>query len=388
MRPWSATRPRVREFVERDLGPEGLACPWCQPRGQSAVRVRAALPPPPRRAFPGPGSRRPPPDGLVTRTPRPARGGPLRGEPPATKGYPPPCTPSCRRFERAGTEQGSITGLYTVLVEGDDVNEPIADAARSILDGHLWLSRRLANRGQYPAIDPLESVSRVMTDVVSDAHRKAAQEARGLLAIYQEHEDLINLGAYVKGANPRLDRAVALIESFRAYLKQDMRERSTLAEAVKSRAFECAGEPAPRQPSMKASTSRWRLPTLRAAGARRPSAPCRRPCPQGPQILELAGLTGSIAPRSTADPPRQGPFPWSSHGPTDCSALVRGSRPAAGAGYPTRSRGRRRALREALPPREGLDRRRESRRKAGQPSSARSRPPRTAGLSRLPEGGA
>ena len=195
------------------------------------------------------------------------------------------------------------------------MNEPIADAARSILDGHLWLSRRLANRGQYPAIDPLESVSRVMTDVVSDAHRKAAQEARGLLAIYQEHEDLINLGAYVKGANPRLDRAVALIESFRAYLKQDMRERSTLAEAVRSRTFERAGEPAPRQTSVKASISRWRLPTLRAAGARRPGAPRRGPWAPGPQILELASLTGSVAPRRTADPPRQGSVPRLSHGP-------------------------------------------------------------------------
>ena len=229
----------VREFVERDLGPEGLArsVVVVATGDQSPVmRVRAALAATAiAEHFRDQGR-----DVLlmmdsVTRIAYAQREvGLSAGEPPATKGYPPSVHALLPKIlERAGTgEQGSITGLYTVLVEGDDVNEPIADAARSILDGHLWLSRRLANRGQYPSVDPLESVSRVMPDVTSEAHRKAAQEARSLLAVYQENEDLINLGAYVKGMNPRLDRAVALIEPFRAFLRQGMRERSTLAEAV------------------------------------------------------------------------------------------------------------------------------------------------------------
>jgi len=229
----------VREFVERDLGPEGLSrsIVVVATGDQSPVmRVRAALAATAiAEHFRDQGR-----DVLlmmdsVTRIAYAQREvGLSAGEPPATKGYPPSVHALLPKIlERAGTgEKGSITGLYTVLVEGDDVNEPIADAARSILDGHLWLSRRLANRGQYPSVDPLESVSRVMSDVTSEAHRKAALEARSLLAVYQENEDLLNLGATVKGANIRLDRAVALIEAFRTYLKQGMRERSTLAEAV------------------------------------------------------------------------------------------------------------------------------------------------------------
>ncbi len=230
----------VREFVERDLGPEGLArsVVVVATGEQSAVmRVRAALAATAiAEHFRDQGR-----DVLlmmdsVTRIAYAQREvGLSAGEPPATKGYPPSVHALLPKIlERAGTgEVGSITGLYTVLVEGNDVNEPIADAARSILDGHLWLSRRLANRGQYPAIDPLESISRVMPDVTSEAHRKATQEARSLLAVHQENEDLLNLGAIVKGANPRLDRAVALIETFRSFLRQGMRERSTLADAVR-----------------------------------------------------------------------------------------------------------------------------------------------------------
>jgi flagellum-specific ATP synthase len=150
------------------------------------------------------------------------------GEPPTTRGY----TPSVfamlpRLMERAGTaEAGSITALYTVLVEGDDMNEPIADAVRSILDGHIVLSRRIAARNQYPAVDVLESVSRVMDDVVSEDHRAAAQSVRRMLAAYQEAEDLINIGAYARGSNPDIDQAIAMIEEIRAYLRQSVDEES------------------------------------------------------------------------------------------------------------------------------------------------------------------
>lgn len=156
------------------------------------------------------------------------------GEPPTTKGY----TPSVfallpRLLERAGNaRKGSITGMYTVLVEGDDMNEPIADAARSILDGHIVLSRKLASAGHYPAVDVLESVSRVMPDVTTSEHRKAAAVVLDLLAAYREAEDLINIGAYVKGSSQKIDRAVAMIEPIRSFLKQGMDEVSMMEDAV------------------------------------------------------------------------------------------------------------------------------------------------------------
>ncbi len=156
------------------------------------------------------------------------------GEPPTTKGY----TPSVfallpRLLERAGNgKTGSITGLYTVLVEGDDMNEPIADAARSILDGHIVLSRKLASAGHYPAVDVLESVSRVMPDVTTPIHRKAAGYVLDLLATYREAEDLINIGAYVKGSNQKIDKSVAMIEPIRSFLRQGMDEGSNLEEAI------------------------------------------------------------------------------------------------------------------------------------------------------------
>ncbi len=156
------------------------------------------------------------------------------GEPPTTKGY----TPSVfallpRLMERAGTNAlGSITGLYTVLVDGDDMNEPIADAARSILDGHIVLSRRLAARGHYPAIDVLESVSRVMTEVVSPEHRAQARRLIEILATYREAEDLVNIGAYVKGSNPRIDDALLHIDEVTRFLRQDVDESALWAETV------------------------------------------------------------------------------------------------------------------------------------------------------------
>lgn len=157
------------------------------------------------------------------------------GEPPTTKGY----TPSVfailpKLLERAGnTDKGSITGFYTVLVDGDDMTEPIADAVRSILDGHIVLSRKLANRGQYPAIDILQSISRVMPDVVTQDHRKRAITFNEVLATYNEAEDLINIGAYVKGSNPQIDHALANIGVLRSFIKQDMKEKSIYNDTVK-----------------------------------------------------------------------------------------------------------------------------------------------------------
>ncbi len=156
------------------------------------------------------------------------------GEPPTTKGY----TPSVfsllpKLLERAGRgEKGSITGFYTVLVDGDDMTEPIADAVRSILDGHIVLSRKLANMGQYPAIDPLQSVSRVMPDIVDQDHRYRAMEFNEILATYKEAEDLINIGAYVKGSNPQIDHALSKITQLRQFLKQDMFEETIYSETL------------------------------------------------------------------------------------------------------------------------------------------------------------
>ena len=150
------------------------------------------------------------------------------GEPPATKGY----TPSVfsllpKLLERSGAmeDSGSITGLYTILVEGDDFNEPISDSARSILDGHISLTRDLANKNHYPAIDVLQSVSRVMIDIVSDEHKQMAGKIINILAVYKKAEDLINIGAYVQGSNADIDYAVTMIERVNAFLKQGMEEK-------------------------------------------------------------------------------------------------------------------------------------------------------------------
>jgi len=156
------------------------------------------------------------------------------GEPPATKGY----TPSVfsllpKLLERTGPVEGrgSITGLYTVLVEGDDFNEPIADAARSILDGHIALSRAIAAKNHYPAVDVLESVSRVMIDIVDGEQRKRANELLNIIATYRKAEDLINIGAYVAGSSPEIDHAIRMIERVNAYLRQDMNEKVGFEES-------------------------------------------------------------------------------------------------------------------------------------------------------------
>ena len=156
------------------------------------------------------------------------------GEPPTTRGY----TPSVfamlpKLLERAGTSsRGSITGLYTVLVEGDDMNEPVADAVRAILDGHIVLSRKLAAMGHYPAIDTLGSVSRVMTEVIAPEHRASAQEFKKLLATYTESEDLINIGAYEEGSNAEVDKAIEMIAPIREFLRQDIAQGSGFDETV------------------------------------------------------------------------------------------------------------------------------------------------------------
>lgn len=157
------------------------------------------------------------------------------GEPPTTRGYPPSMYAFLPKlFERAGTGQkGSITGIYTVLVEGDDLSEPVSDITRSILDGHIVLSRKLANANHYPAVDVLESISRLMIDVVSKEQRTSANKIRNILATYKDSEDLINIGAYSKGSNPKIDEAIGAIESINQFLMQDIYEKDNFEESVK-----------------------------------------------------------------------------------------------------------------------------------------------------------
>mgnify|MGYP000232609557 FL=1 len=157
------------------------------------------------------------------------------GEPPVTRGYPPSVYAIMPKLlERAGTsEKGSITGLYTVLVEGDDMNEPITDTARGILDGHIVLSRKLAHRNHYPAIDVLASISRVMNDIADERHKKLAGILRQYLAVYTDSEDLINVGAYVMGSNPEIDRAIELNPSINEFLIQDVNESYDFDEIIK-----------------------------------------------------------------------------------------------------------------------------------------------------------
>ena len=156
------------------------------------------------------------------------------GEPPTTRGYTPSVFANMPRLlERAGkSARGSITGIYTVLVEGDDMDEPIADAARGILDGHIVLSRDLAQMGHYPAVDVLASVSRLMTSVTSKEQIEAALRMRNVLATYRKAEDLINIGAYVSGSNPRIDESLSRIERVNQFLRQGVAERFTYGETV------------------------------------------------------------------------------------------------------------------------------------------------------------
>ncbi|MCO6432422.1 MAG: FliI/YscN family ATPase [Deltaproteobacteria bacterium] len=229
----------VREFIERDLGPEGIkrSIVVVATGNESALlRIRAAfLATAIAEYFRDQGKKVVLMLDSVTRLAMSQREiGLAIGEPPSTRGY----TPSVfsmlpKLLERAGTSsgRGTITGLYTVLVEGDDMNEPIADATRGILDGHIVLSRRLAGKGHFPAVEILESVSRVMPDIVPKEVMKLAAEGRDLLATYSEAEDLITIGAYKPGQNPKVDLAVQKIDALHAYLRQPAEERFGMMES-------------------------------------------------------------------------------------------------------------------------------------------------------------
>lgn len=229
----------VREFIEKDLGEEGLArsVVVCATSDQPAlIRIKAALTATTiAEYFRDQGFDVMLMMDSVTRLAMAQREvGLAVGEPPTAKGY----TPSVfslmhKTMERAGTSNiGTITALYTVLVEGDDMNEPIADTARGILDGHVVLSRKLGAQGHYPSIDILNSLSRVMGDITSKEHRNAAKMCKELLAIYADAEDLINVGAYHAGTNPKIDRAIQMNESIKSYLRQATDENTDLHTTV------------------------------------------------------------------------------------------------------------------------------------------------------------
>jgi len=228
----------VREFVERDLGSAlERSVVVCATSDQSAlVRIRAAYTATAiAEHFRDQGRDVVLMMDSVTRFAMAQREvGLAIGEPPATRGY----TPSVfaqlpRLLERAGTAPtGSITGLYTVLVDGDDMNEPIADAVRSILDGHVVLTRELAHRGHYPAVDVLQSVSRLVGELTDGDERAAATRVRSLLADYRERADLIAIGAYQPGSDPRTDTAIALRDELDGFLRQAPDEPTSVADAV------------------------------------------------------------------------------------------------------------------------------------------------------------
>ncbi|WP_160157605.1 flagellar protein export ATPase FliI [Geobacillus sp. TFV-3] len=229
----------VREFLERDLGPDGLA--------RSVVVVATSDQPALMRVkgaytataiaeyFRDQGADVMLMMDSVTRVAMAQREiGLAVGEPPTTKGY----TPSVfallpKLLERAGTNaSGTITAFYTVLVDGDDMNEPIADAVRGILDGHFVLERQLANKGHYPAINVLKSVSRVMPHMISAEHREAANRFRRLLSTYIDSEDLIQIGAYKRGSSQEIDEAIEFYPQMMAFCRQNIDEKTTRAESI------------------------------------------------------------------------------------------------------------------------------------------------------------
>jgi flagellum-specific ATP synthase len=227
----------VREFVERDLGDAlGHSVVVCATSDQPAlVRIRAAYTATAiAEHFRDQGKNVVLMMDSVTRFAMAQREvGLAIGEPPATRGYTPSVFAALPKLlERSGTApSGSITGLYTVLVDGDDMNEPIADAVRSILDGHVVLSRELAHRNHYPAIDVLQSVSRLVGEVTGPEERAAAGRVRALMADFRDREDLIAIGAYQHGTDPRTDAAIAMRDGIEAFLRQAPDERSTYEEA-------------------------------------------------------------------------------------------------------------------------------------------------------------
>ena len=229
----------VSEFIENDLGPEGMkrSIVVCATSDQPAlIRIKGALTATAiAEYFRDKGKKVILMMDSVTRFAMAQREvGLAIGEPPATKGY----TPSVfaklpELMERSGTsDKGSITAFYTVLVDGDDFNEPIADAVRGILDGHIVLSRSLAHKNHYPAIDVLNSVSRLMSAIAPKEHKDAASIARDLLATYKESEDLINIGAYVKGSNKKIDLAVQYNDIIENFLKQGISEKTDFETSI------------------------------------------------------------------------------------------------------------------------------------------------------------
>jgi len=231
----------VREFIERDLGEEGLkrSVVVVVTSDEAAIlRIKGALVATTvAEYFRDHSCRVMLMMDSVTRFAMAQREiGLAAGEPPTTKGY----TPSVftllpKLLERAGTGPvGSITGLYTVLVESDDMTEPVADAVRSILDGHIVLSRKLASMGHYPAVDVLDSVSRVMNEVIPREHRESALRTLETISTYREAEDLINIGAYVNGSNKKIDHALSMIDSVNAFLKQDIDEHVSYSATIDS----------------------------------------------------------------------------------------------------------------------------------------------------------
>lgn len=230
----------VREFIERDLGPEGMArsvvvvatsdkpalirnkaaktataiAEYYRDQGKDVLLMM---------------------DSLTRFSMAQREIGLASGEPPVTRGYPPSVYSEMPKLlERAGTsERGSITGLYTVLVDGDDMNEPIADTARGILDGHIVLDRKLAHKNHYPAIDVLQSISRVMSAIATKEHKVVAGTLKNVLATYNEAEDLINIGAYKAGSNPDIDYAIKKIKEVNGFLCQATDEKFVFDEEVK-----------------------------------------------------------------------------------------------------------------------------------------------------------
>lgn len=231
----------VREFIEHDLGPEGMrrsivVCvtsdqsPLLRMRGSFVATAIAEY-------FAAKGKNVLLMMDSVTRFAMAQREiGLSTGEPPSSKGYTPSVFSTLPKLlERAGSfeGEGSITGFYTTLVEGDDMNDPIGDAVRSIVDGHIVLSRALAHKGHYPAIDVLQSASRVMRSVATSEHIKLATKMREILATYREAEDLINIGAYKAGTNPKIDKAVKLIDGVNQFLKQQVEDPTNFTQCLR-----------------------------------------------------------------------------------------------------------------------------------------------------------
>ncbi len=229
----------VREFLERDLGPDGLArsvvivATGDEP---ALLRLRAAyLGTAIAEYFRDQGQNVLLMMDSVTRFALAGREiGLAAGEPPATRGYPPSVFSILPRLlERSGlNNRGSITGLYTVLVEGDDTNEPVSDAVRGILDGHVMLSRKLAHQAHWPAVDVLQSISRSMNDLVTPEHRQAANRLRGMLAARKEAEDLIAVGAYRRGSDALVDQSIQMDDAIRKFLHQSPTEQTPLKQTI------------------------------------------------------------------------------------------------------------------------------------------------------------